>query len=162
MCVTNLVWLIHFTELHFTFAYVYDDVLEPKTHHLKLCLLDKSGNCIATMHTDLLQSWTFAKYGKKCFSRTCRAKSAYFRSATIVVKNNETNDKFYRKVAFPTTMDKNNEKNDKFYRKVAFHMYTEMVNFRPQSWKTTSKQKPHRGLGTRLGCHPRDSGHVTH
>ena len=32
-----------------------------------------------------------------------------------------------------TTMDKNNEKNDKFYRKVAFLMYTEMVNFRPQS-----------------------------
>ena len=32
-----------------------------------------------------------------------------------------------------TTMDKNNEKNDKFYRKVAFPMYTEMVNFRPQS-----------------------------
>ena len=32
-----------------------------------------------------------------------------------------------------TTMDKNNEKNDKFYRKVAFPMYTEMVKFRPQS-----------------------------
>ena len=32
-----------------------------------------------------------------------------------------------------TTMDKNNEKNDKFYRKVTFLMYTEMVNFRPQS-----------------------------
>ena len=30
-------------------------------------------------------------------------------------------------------MDKNNEKNDKFYRKVAFLIYTEMVNFRPQS-----------------------------
>ena len=33
----------------------------------------------------------------------------------------------------PTTMDKNNEKNDKFYRKVAYLMYTEMDNFRPQS-----------------------------
>ena len=41
------------------------------------------------------------------------AKSAYFRSATITHKNIETNDKFYRKVAFL--------------------MYTEMVNFRPQS-----------------------------
>ena len=32
-----------------------------------------------------------------------------------------------------TTMDKNNDKNDKIYRKVAFLMYTEMVNFSPQS-----------------------------
>ena len=32
-----------------------------------------------------------------------------------------------------TTMDKNNEKNDKFHREVAFLIYTEMVNFRPQS-----------------------------
>ena len=39
---------------------------------------------------------------------------------------------------------KNNETYDKFYRKVAFLMYAEMVNFRP------SKQKPHPGLGTRL------------
>ena len=37
-------------------------------------------------------------------------------------------------------MDKNNETNDKIYRKVAFIMYTEMVNFRPQqSWKVASK-----------------------
>ena len=50
----------------------------------------------------------------------------------------------------PTTMDKNNEKNDKFYRKVAFLMYTEMVNFRSQSLKAASKLKPDRGLGTRL------------
>ena len=35
--------------------------------------------------------------------------------------------------ALSTIMGKNNEKNDKFYRKVAFPMYTEMVNFRPQS-----------------------------
>ena len=50
-------------------------------------------------------------------------------------KNIGTNDKFCRKVMhfLPTTMDKNNEKNDKFYRKVAFLMYTEMVNFSPQS-----------------------------
>ena len=33
----------------------------------------------------------------------------------------------------PTTIRKNNETNDKFYRKVAFLMYTEMVNFTPQS-----------------------------
>ena len=44
---------------------------------------------------------------------------------------------------------KNNETNDKFYRKVAFLMYTEIVNFTPQSLKAASKQKPHRGLGTR-------------
>ena len=47
-------------------------------------------------------------------------------------------------------MCKNNEKNDKFDRKVAFLMYTEMANFRPQSWKVASKLKlklkPHRGL----------------
>ena len=30
-------------------------------------------------------------------------------------------------------MDKNNETNDKSYQKAAFIMYTEMVNFRPQS-----------------------------
>ena len=34
-----------------------------------------------------------------------------------------------------TTIHKNNETNDKFYGKVAFIMYTEMVNFTPQSWK---------------------------
>ena len=32
-----------------------------------------------------------------------------------------------------TSIHKNNETNDKFYRKVAFLMYTEMVNFKPQS-----------------------------
>ena len=47
-------------------------------------------------------------------------------------------------------MDKNKEKNDKFYRKVAFSMYTEIVNFRPQSLKAASKLKPDRGLGARL------------
>ena len=50
----------------------------------------------------------------------------------------------------PTIMCKNNEKNDKFYRKLASLMYTKMVNFRPQSWKAASKLKPQRGLGTRL------------
>ena len=50
--------------------------------------------------------------------------------STIVVKNNETNDKFYRKVAFPR--------------------YTESVKFMSQSRETASKLKPHRGLGTRL------------
>ena len=32
-----------------------------------------------------------------------------------------------------TIIHKTNETNDKFYRKVAFLMYTEMVNFRSQS-----------------------------
>ena len=32
-----------------------------------------------------------------------------------------------------TTIHKNDETNDKFYRKVAFLMYTEMVHFTPQS-----------------------------
>ena len=32
-----------------------------------------------------------------------------------------------------TILHKNNETNDKIYRKVAFLMYTEMANFRPQS-----------------------------
>ena len=49
-----------------------------------------------------------------------------------------------------TIMCTNNEKNDQFYRKVAFLMYSERVNFRPQSWKEASKLKPHRGLETRL------------
>ena len=43
-----------------------------------------------------------------------------------------------------TVVDKNNETNDKFYRKVAFLMYTEMINFRLQSLKAASKQKPYR------------------
>ena len=51
-------------------------------------------------------------------------------------------------------MCKNNEKNDKFYRKVASLMYTKMVNF---SWK--AKLKPHEDWA--LGYHPRDNGHVT-
>ena len=50
----------------------------------------------------------------------------------------------------PTIMCTNNEKNNQFYRKVAFLMYSERVNFRPQSWKEASQLKPHRGLGTRL------------
>ena len=57
---------------------------------------------------------------------------------------------FFIASLFATTMDKNNEKNDKFYRKVAFLMYTEMVNFRPQSLKAASKLKTDRGLSTRL------------
>ena len=38
-----------------------------------------------------------------------------------------------RKCLRSTIPHKNNETNDTFYRKVAFLMYTEMVNFRPQS-----------------------------
>ena len=47
-----------------------------------------------------------------------------------------------------TIVHKNNETNNKFYRIVAFLMYTEMVNFRPQSFKAASKLKSHRGLST--------------
>ena len=60
----------------------------------------------------------------------------------------------------PTIVVKNNETNDKFYRKVAFPRYTESVKFMSQSRETALKLKPHRGL--ELGCHPRHSGHVTH
>ena len=48
-----------------------------------------------------------------------------------------------------TIPHKNIETNDKFYRKVAFLMYTEMFKFRSQSLETASKRKPYRGLGTR-------------
>ena len=40
----------------------------------------------------------------------------------------------------PTFFHKNNETDEKFYRKVAFLIYTEMVNLRPESWKAASKQ----------------------
>ena len=49
----------------------------------------------------------------------------------------------------PTIIHKNNETNDKFYRKVAFLTYTDSVKFRSQSRETASKRKPYRGLGTR-------------
>ena len=49
-----------------------------------------------------------------------------------------------------TIIHKNNGTNDKLYRKVAFLVYTEIFNFRPQSLKAASKPKLHRGLGTRL------------
>ena len=42
----------------------------------------------------------------------------------------------------PTIPHKDNETNEKFYRKVAFLMYTEMVNFRPQSWKKLQNKNP--------------------
>ena len=48
-----------------------------------------------------------------------------------------------------TIIHKNNETNDKFYLKVAFLTYTESVKFRSQSRETASKRKPYRGLGTR-------------
>ena len=49
-----------------------------------------------------------------------------------------------------TSIHRNNGTNDKFYRKVAFLMYTEMFNFKPQSLKAASKPKPHQGMGTML------------
>ena len=50
---------------------------------------------------------------------------------------------------FQTIIHKNNETNDQFYRKVAFLTYTESVKFRSQSRETASERKPYRGLGTR-------------
>ena len=41
--------------------------------------------------------------------------------------------KYCHRQVKPATIHKSNETNDKFYRKVAFLMYTEMVNFTPQS-----------------------------
>ena len=41
-----------------------------------------------------------------------------------------------------TILFKNIDKNDKFYGEIAFPVYSERVNFRSQSWKTASKQKP--------------------
>ena len=64
--------------------------------------------------------------------------------------NHAGNAHVMKDVMNATIMCTNNEKNDQFYRKVAFLMYSERVNFRPQSWKEASKLKPHRGLGTRL------------
>ena len=54
---------------------------------------------------------------------------------TIMCKNNEKKDKFYGKVTFPPYIQAWTKimRKDKFYRKIAFLMYTEMVNFRPQS-----------------------------
>ena len=40
---------------------------------------------------------------------------------------------FEQELTYLQSLTKNIETNDKFYRKVAFLMYTEMVNFRPQS-----------------------------
>ena len=50
----------------------------------------------------------------------------------------------------PTIFHQNNETNDKFYRKITFLIYTEVVNFRPKTRKPASKPKSYRGLGTRL------------
>ena len=58
-----------------------------------------------------------------------------------------------------TIVDKNKATNDKFYRKVAFFMYTEMVNFRPQSWQFRNKNHIEDWA---LGSYPLDNGHVTH
>ena len=59
-----------------------------------------------------------------------------------------------------TIPHKNIETNDKFYRKVAFLIYTEMVKFRSQSRETASKRNHTEDWA--LGSHPRDNGHVTH
>ena len=48
-------------------------------------------------------------------------------------KQKLNNRNYYRTNPNPTSIHKNNETNDKFYRKVALLMYTEMVNFTPQS-----------------------------
>ena len=62
---------------------------------------------------------------------------------TVSIESSE--NAFFR----PTIIHKNNGTNDKFYRKVAFLTYTESVKFRSQSRETASTRKPYRGLGTR-------------
>ena len=76
-------------------------------------------------------------------------------SRTFIFLENVANIETWKKLwVYPeigtTSVHKNNGTNHKFYLKVAFLMYTEMFNFRPQSWKAASKPKPHWGLGTRL------------
>ena len=66
-----------------------------------------------------------------------------------------------RKIKLEANHGCNNLVRKLVYRKVAFLMYTEMVNFRPQSWKAASRNKNHTE-DWELGCHPRDNGHVTH
>ena len=62
---------------------------------------------------------------KKIFSRTINFRAA--NNFQIFLPNKMT---FSGQTTIP---HKNIETNNKFYRKVAFLMYTEMVNFRPQS-----------------------------
>ena len=64
---------------------------------------------------------------------------------TIIHKNNETNDKFYRKIAFLTEMVK------------GYVMEGETSEGETSGALTAANQKPHRGLGTRL---PSDNGHI--
>ena len=65
----------------------------------------------------------------------------------------------YNITPITTIPHKNNETNDKFYRKVAFPTYAEMVNFRPQSCKHLGNKNHTEDW--ELGCHPRDNRHVT-
>ena len=58
--------------------------------------------------------------------------------------------RIYLSICNSTGLVENNETNDKFSGKVAFICYAEIDNFRCQSLKTASKQKPHQGLGDRL------------
>ena len=60
--------------------------------------------------------------------RVCVATHSRF---SLYLRNG--NKKIKTDVSASTIPHKNIETNDKFYRKVAFLMYTEMVNFRPQS-----------------------------
>ena len=79
-------------------------------------------------------------------------------NALIILKLKRQMQKFKKSMSFYTSFPllhlqsftKNNDTNSKFSRKVTFLMYTEMVNFRSQSLKVASKQKPHRGLDTSL------------
>ena len=59
--------------------------------------------------------------------------NAQLKSSHSIFYNWKVSDVLIKFAIKATIVDKNNETNDKFYRKVAFLMYTEIVNFRPQS-----------------------------
>ena len=73
----------------------------------------------------------------KTFFRTAQFPSCY-----III--------FLRTPHLATIQGKNEWPNGKMCGKVAFLRYTESVKFGSQNLKTAWKQKPHRGLGTRM------------
>ena len=72
----------------------------------------------------------------------CQLRKLWFCGKMIVIMKRIT-QKACKYISTTTIADKNNDTNDKFYRKVAFLMYTEMVNLRPQSLKAASELEPH-------------------
>ena len=65
--------------------------------------------------------------------RSIRGLNQYQRTCVIKNSNRKASSAEADPPDAPTIPHKNFETNNKFYRKVAFLMYTEMVNFRPQS-----------------------------